>query len=256
MLKTYLKVAFRNLWKNRLYTSINIAGLSVGLAACVLIVLFVNDELSYDQHFEDSERMYRLTGAYNQGGEAKTYSALTTYPLMPVLAANFPEMEAPTRFAFWNSLVTREDQHIWQDHIMVTDSLVFDLFSFETVAGDPQKAMMEPYSIVLTERAAARHFQDEDPMGQALMINEAVFQVGAVVKDLPDNTHFQAEMFLPLSTGILWYGDWVHRLFNGTSHYLYFKLAKGVTPDDLQSRINTFLNENYETEGEPREYYV
>ena len=89
MLKTYLKVAFRNLWKNRLYTSINIAGLSVGLAACVLIVLFVNDELSYDKHFEDSERMYRLTGAYNQGGEAKTYSALTTYPLMPVLAANF-----------------------------------------------------------------------------------------------------------------------------------------------------------------------
>lgn len=254
MLKTYLKVALRNLWKNRLYTSINIAGLSVGLAACVLIVLFVRDELSYDQHFEDSERIYRVTGAYNQGGDSKTLSVSTTYPLMPVLAANFPEMEAATRMDFWSLLVSRGSQHIQQENIVLADSSFFDLFSFEVVAGDPATAIKEPNSIVLTENTVKRHFGEENGLGEVLRINDVDFKVAAIVKDLPTNTHFEAELFLPLNTAIEWYGPWVNRLFNGTSHYLYFKLAHGIEAGDLQSRINTFLNDKYSDSFDEHNY--
>lgn len=254
MLKTYFKVALRNLWKNRLYTSINIAGLSIGLAACVLIVLFVRDELSYDKHFEDSERIYRLTGSYNQGGDSKTLSAITSYPLMPVLTANFPEMESATRMTFWNLLVSRGTQHIQQENIVLADSAFFDLFSFEAIAGDPGATIKEPNSIVLTESTMRKHFGDENGLGEILRINDVDFKVGAVVKDLPANTHFEAELFLPLATAMDWYGDWVHILFNGTSHYLYFKLTEGVQPLDLQTRINTFLNENYENDIDVHNY--
>lgn len=254
MLRTYLKVAVRNLWKNRLYTVINVTGLSVGLAACLLIMLFVRDELSYDKHFENSERIYRLTGAYNQGDDAKTFSAVTTYELLPVLTANFPEMEAATRFDFWNVLVSKGDQHIWQDHIMVADSLVFDLFSIQAVAGDPHKAISEPTSLVLTESAVARHFQDEEPLGKVLRINEVDFKVAAIVKHLPENTHFEAEMFMPLSTAIQWYGTWVFDIFSGTSHYAYFRLAEGVNPSDLETRINAFLNKQYASNSDENQH--
>lgn len=254
MLRTYLKVAFRNLWKNRLYTSINIAGLSVGLAACVLIVLFVRDELSYDKHFDQSDQIYRITGAYNQGGDAKTYAAITTYPLMPLLTANFPEMESATRMDFWTLLVSRGAQHIQQQHIISADSSFFDLFSFEAVAGDPVAAMRAPNSVVLTETALARHFGDEEGFGKVLTINETDFKVAAIVKDMPSNTHFEAEMFLPIATTIQWYGDWVTVPFNGTSHYNYFRLAHGIQAADLEARMNAFLNENYGADHEEHQY--
>ncbi len=255
MLKNYFKIAIRNLLKNKLYSMINIGGLATGLSACVLIVLFVKHELSFDRHFEDSDRIYRLTGAYNQGGDAKTYSVSTTYPLLPVLAANFPELEAPTRFANLGAMISRGDQHINQDNVVTGDSTFFDLFSFEAISGDLTTALHQPNSVVMSETAVARHFGDEDPMGQVIRMNETDFKVTAVVRDLPDNTHFQAEVIIPMSNGILWYGDWVHRIFNGTSHYSYFRIAEGVSPTDLQGRINDFINSNYELES-PAEYSV
>ena len=256
MLKSYLKVALRNLWKNRLYTSINITGLSVGLAACVLIMLFVRDELSYDKHFEDSERIYRLTSASNQGGDAKTFLAITTYELLPVLTANFPEMEDAVRLDFWDVLVSRGEQHIWQENVMPADSLFFDLFSIETLAGDPKSAIGQPNTMIITESAAERHFQDDDPLGGVLRINEMDFQVAAIVKDLPSNTHFEAEMFIPMSNAIQWYGNWVYEIFSGTSHYNYFRLAEGVNPTDLEARINTFLTDKYESGPPTGDYFL
>ena len=255
MLKNYFKIAARNLMKNKLYSSINIIGLSVGLAACILILLFVRHELSFDKHFEDSERVYRLTGAYNQGGDAKTYSVTTTYPLLPILAANFPEMESATRFDNLSSNVNRGDQNIYQENMMIVDSTFFDLFSFQAVAGNLEGVLNDPNSIVMSESAAQRHFGEENPMNQVLRIQDNDFKVAAIVNDLPVNTHFEAEVFIPMSTGINWYGAWVTELFTGTSHYSYFKLAEGIDPSELETRINTFLNDNYES-NTPFEYYL
>ncbi|OEK00790.1 hypothetical protein BFP97_04380 [Roseivirga sp. 4D4] len=248
MLKNYLKIAIRNLLKNKLYSSINVAGLSVGLAACVLIVLFVRHELSFDKHFSNSEDIYRVTGAYNQGGDAKTYSATTTYPLLPLLQANFPEIETSARIDNFAANIEIGDRVIYQDEMLIVDSTFFDLFSFEAISGDLTNVLNEPNAIVLSEAAALTLFNKLDIINEVIRVQETDFKVAALVKDLPENTHFQAQIFIPMSTGIQWYGDWVHILFNGTSHYTYLQLAAGMDPSDVAQRINAFLNENYEQE--------
>ena len=255
MLINYFKIGIRNLVKNKLYSAINIMGLSVGLAACVLIALFVSNELSYDKHFKDSENIFRLTGVYNQGGDSKTYSVSTTFPLLPILAANFPEIEAPTRLDNFSSPIIRGDQQINQPNMLIVDSTFFKLFSFESVSGDLEKALDDPNTIVMSESAVKRHFGSEQALNQVVRIVDTDFRIGAIVKDLPDNTHFEAEVFIPMSKGIAWYGDWVHSLFNGTSHYSYFKIAPGTSIAELKARINDFLNTNYEEEI-PHQYDI
>ncbi len=253
MIKNYLKIAIRNLLKNKLYSSINVAGLSVGLAACVLIVLFVRHELSFDRHFSNSKDIYRVTGAYNQGGDAKTYSATTTYPLLPLLQANFPEIKTSARIDNFAANIEIGDRTIYQDEMLLVDSAFFDLFSFEAISGDLTNVLNEPNAIVLSETAAVTLFNKLDVISEVIRIQEIDFKVAALVKDLPENTHFQAQVFIPMSTGIQWYGDWVHILFNGTSHYTYLQLTAGMDPGDVAQRINTFLNENYEQET-PADY--
>lgn len=253
MFKNYLKIAIRNLFKNKLYSSINVAGLSVGLAACVLIVLFVKHELSFDKHFKNSQDIYRITGAYNQGGNAKTYSATTTYPLLPLLQANFPEIKTSARIDNFAANIEIGERVIYQDEMLLVDSTFFDLFSFETISGDLTEVLNEPNAIVLSESAALTLFNKLDAVNEIIRIQEVDFRVAALVRDLPKNTHFQAQIFIPMSTGIQWYGDWVHILFNGTSHYTYLQLEAGLDAGDVESRINDFLNANYEQDT-PFEY--
>jgi len=253
MIKNYLKIAFRNLLKNKLYSSINVVGLSVGLAACVLIVLFVRHELSFDKHFNNSEDIYRITGAYNQGGNAKTYSATTTYPLLPLLEANFPEIKTSARIDNFAANIEIGDRIIYQDEMLLVDSTFFDLFNFKAISGELSNVLNEPNAIVLSETAAVTLFNKLDVINEVIRIQEIDFKVAALVKDLPESTHFQAQVFIPMSTGIQWYGDWVHILFNGTSHYTYLQLTAGMDSEAFAQRINTFLNENYEQET-PADY--
>lgn len=255
MFKTYLKLALRNLWKNKLYSSINVAGLAIGLTVCLLIVLFVNDEMSYDKHFDDSEDIYRLTGAYNQGGNGRNYAATVSYPLMPVITDNFPEVEQASRIAISSGVVSNGDQHIWQEDVAYVDSTFFDLFSYQSIIGNHLDALDDPLAMVITESAAKVHFGEESPVGQTLRFGSVDFRVAAVVEDTPDNTHFNADIFLPVNTTLQWYGNYIHILFSGTSHVLYFRLANGVDSGELETRINTFLNENYERE-DPHQYSV
>ncbi len=255
MFKTYLKLALRNLWKNKLYSAINVAGLAIGLTACLLIVLFVNDEMSYDKHFEDSEQIYRLTGAYNQGGNGRNHAATVSYPLMPVITDNFPEVEQASRIAIFSGVVSNGDQHVWQEDVAYVDSTFFDVFSYQSVLGDHINALDDPLAIVITQSAAEVHFGDVNPIDQILRYGGVDFRVAAVVKNTPDNTHFNADMFIPVSTTLQWYGNYIHILFSGTSHLLYFKLANEADPKVLETRINTFLNQNYERD-DPHQYFV
>lgn len=248
MLKIYLKLALRNLVKNRLYSGINVIGLAAGMCAFTLIVLFVRDELVYDRHFDDSERIYRISGIYDQGGNSAVESAQTTYGLSPILQANFPEIEVITRMSFMSGLVTIGDQKLWQDDVALVDSSFFDLFSAQPILGQLKNALHEPNNVVLSARAATAHFGNENPIGRSLVFNDVTFNVAAVIEDLPDQTHFNAELFIPNQTAITWYGDWVHMLFAGTSHLAYFKLEEGIQSNDLELRINQFLDENYPAE--------
>jgi len=256
MLHIYLKLAIRNLIKNKLYSAINIVGLAVGLCAFTFILLFVNDELSYDKHFTDSDRIYRISGVYDQGGNANVLSAETTYGLAPILNANFPEMEVTARVDFMSGLVSVGDQRLWQDHVALVDSSFFDLFSVQLLKGYVNKALHEPTNVILSASAAQKHFGSENPIGQVLAFQDVEFKVAAVIDDLPEQTHFQAELFIPNQTAIAWYGDWVHMLFAGTSHLTYFRLEEGVEAASFEARINEFLTETYPPENRTRSFFL
>ncbi|MCH8959901.1 MAG: ABC transporter permease, partial [Bacteroidetes bacterium] len=189
MIKNYLKISLRNLQKHKGYAFINIFGLAIGLACCLLIVLFVRDELSYDRFHEKADRTYRIVRQERDLAPSVTPSAL----LGPALMETYPEVEHATRLirSWFAPLVSRDEDGFYEDRIFFTDAEFFNVFDFRLVRGDPDTVLSEPFSILLTETMARKYFGDEDPLGQTLTLNAShVFTVTGLLENPPRTTHF------------------------------------------------------------------
>lgn len=201
MLRNYLAVALRNLWKNKFYSVINILGLAAGLACFIFIFIYVRDELSYDRYHEKADRTYRV----NFEGYAFQQDlnfAVVGAQLGPVILEDYPEVEQQCRFRQRGAYTVRyEDQSYREEDWIFADSTLFDVFSFELVQGDPQKALAEPNTIVMTEEQARKYFGAENPLGKSLRVdNDHLYRVTGVMKEMPKNTHFNFNMIASLST--------------------------------------------------------
>ncbi|ELR68951.1 putative ABC transporter permease [Fulvivirga imtechensis AK7] len=194
MLKNYFKIAIRNLLKQFGYSFINIFGLAVGIACCLLLSLYILDEQSYDKFHKHADHIYRVNTVYNYGGTSgKIYNTPTA--LLPNTLREFSEVKTGTRLfdvsMFSPVVVQREDKLFQESDFLYADSSFFDVFSFQWVKGDPARALVTPYSVVLTEYVAKKYFGDEDPLGKLLKINNARdYQVTGVILDVPHNSHF------------------------------------------------------------------
>lgn len=202
MLKNYLKVSIRSLVKHRAYSFINILGLTVGVACCLVIYLFVRHELSYDRFHEQADNIYRLTVDWtSQTSDFK--NALSSAPMGPAVQSDFPDVLGMVRFKPEEKkvLVRYEDKRFYTDHnrFMYADPSVFSIFSFRLIGGDPTSALAEPNTIVLTESMARKYFDEEDPVGNILQIDErANFLVTGVMEDVPPNAHFHFDFLTSL----------------------------------------------------------
>lgn len=195
MYSNYLKVAFRNLFRNKFYSLLNISGLAIGIACCILIMLFVIDELSYDSHFEKSDRTYRLTmsGALNGSafdlvvvGPAVGQAMLNDYPEV-VQFGRFRGSGSP--FIRYGENVFKEEKFVWADHA------ILDIFDMDLILGDPETALKNPKSLVMSETAAKKYFGNEDPIGKTIEFRSAKdYKVTGVFTDLPKNTHFDFDV--------------------------------------------------------------
>jgi putative ABC transport system permease protein len=242
MFRTNLKIAQRNLLKNRLYTAINLVGLSVSLAICILITLFVRNELSFDKYLPESDNIYRIVGNYSQGGDSRVSSAATSYMLQPLLESNMKEgaigVNAMVRVDIHQELVTIDgDRHYMEPNVVFADSTFFKVFAFPFVAGDPSSALDDPGSVVLDQTTAQKYFGDSNPIGQSVSIRDKHFTVSGVIAGIPDNTHFDGQLFFPMSGVSHWYQEWVRNDFSGTSLLTYFKADAGFVPSDLDTLI-------------------
>ncbi len=194
MFRNYLKTAFRNIRRQKGYAAINIIGLSTGLAAFILIMLWVINELSYNRNNENFHRIYRFV-------QEQQYSTgpLTT-PCMPApLAADvksdFPEFEDLFRY-YTISGVLSVGENKFADEITMADSGLFNVFSFGFIAGNPQDAM-QPYTVILTEKGAQKYFGDENPMGKVIRMNDDInFRVNGIIEDPPENSSFTGEIYM------------------------------------------------------------
>jgi putative ABC transport system permease protein len=234
MLKNYFTVAIRNLRKHSFYSFINVAGLSIGLAICFIIILFVINEISYDKHFTNADRIYRVKSEINFGGNH--YNMLFCPPVMAgTLAADYPEVEAAIRFRQRGSyLVKRNIDNTKEDHVIWTDKDFFKVFGIPVIAGNAETALAEPNSIAISETIAQKYFPDENALGQTLILdNKMNMKITAIYKTLPTNTHFHFDILIAME-GLeeakreVWYSN---------NFQTYILLRQGADAKQLESKF-------------------
>lgn len=204
MLQNYLKTAFRNLTRNKIFALINILGLAIGMTCCFLIVLFVKDELSYDQFQDKYERIYRLKYLPKFAGEGMELARIPP-PVSPLLTDYFPEIEQAARFYNRSASIEvpaktegEENKQYEEDRVFFADSTLVDIFTFQFTKGNPETALDNPFSIVIAESIAEKYFGEENPMGKTiLMSGQYAFKVTGVFEDYPDNSHVHFELVAP-----------------------------------------------------------
>ncbi|MDB5242172.1 MAG: hypothetical protein JWP57_2797 [Spirosoma sp.] len=256
MLTSYLKITFRNLWKAKGYTAINIIGLAIGMACCLVIFLFVWDELHYDRFHTKADRIYRIVNQLSLDGR-QLKMARTPPAYGPALKRTFPAVEQSVRIFEFGSkeLVRYADKKFTEPDILLADSSFFDIFSFPLVQGDPIRALQGPNSLVLTQTTAHKYFGSQNPMGKLLTVSENLkFRVTGVMKDIPTQSHLKATMVGSFGAlrGIVEpkrLESWGWQQF-----YTYIVLAKNQSPGPLQSSLPAFLKRNAPTEAHGNDY--
>ena len=198
MWKNYINTVLRGIWKYKTYSAINIMGLAIGIACCLLILLYVQYEFSYDRYHENTDRIYRVSlHGVLAGNEIN--SVTTPYPMAATLAREFPEVESATRFRpfFLDMLVSLGDTAYQEKQIYHADQGFFDVFSYEFLAGDSSTALIQPNSMVVTESIANKYFPESEALGRSLTFNnDREYLITGVIEDVPDNSHFHPEFLV------------------------------------------------------------
>jgi putative ABC transport system permease protein len=248
MLKNYLKIAFRNLRKHKLYAAINVTGLAVGLACCLLILLFVRDELSYDQFHANADRIYRVEMEVQGSDEVERWD-VTLFSVATNLPEAVPGVEDIVRVQPASRPLmarTGTETRFYEDHVISTEPAFFDIFDFELVQGTAV-ALAQPNTVILSESAAARYFPGEDPVGQHITEYEQWssdskdYEVVGVMADMPHNVHFRADFLLSMATKLPEYGARIDEVIANT----YVLLNVDQSPAAFEARLPDFVQNTF-----------
>ncbi len=239
MIKNYFKTAFRSLLKNKGFTAINVFGLTLGIATCLLIVFYVLDELSYDRFNEKADRIYRVNNDIKFGG-SENFFAIAPAPAAMSLKADFPEIEQAARIfsGGTNVRVRKGDKFVQEDRVLYADSTLFSIFTFPMIQGNPATALVAPGSMVINERTAMKYFNRTDVVGQSLTVDDGtVFKITGVIRDIPIQSHFNADIFISMAGR----ADSREDAWLGNNYYTYVLLRPGASPAALQAKFPAFL---------------
>jgi putative ABC transport system permease protein len=239
MFKNYIKIAIRNLWKNKAFSAINIFGLASGLAICLLILFYVNNELGYDQYNTKSDRIYRVDGDLQFGGNHFVL-AQSPDPLGPTLKQDFPQVEQYVRFRDHGGIMVKKgNENVEENKVIYTDSTLFSVFTLPMIQGDPSTALVQPNSVVITESTAKKYFNSTDVVGKTMIIGDTGnYKITGVIKDIPKQSHFHYDFFISMYGQLSSYeiNQWTSNNFN-----TYIVLKKGTNADQLSSQLNGFV---------------
>jgi putative ABC transport system permease protein len=239
MIKNYLKVALRNLWKNKGFSAINIFGLASGLSICLLILFYVTNELGYDQYNVKSDRIYRVDGDLLFGGNHFDL-AQAPDPMGAELKANFPQVEQYVRFRDHGGIMVKKgNQNIEEDKVILADSTVFSVFSLPMIAGNPSEALKQPNSVVITESIAKKYFNSTEAVGKTMIFGDTgYYKITGVIKDIPKQSHFHYDFFISMYGQLRPYeiNQWASNNFN-----TYVVLKKGVDEKQFSKLLDPFV---------------
>lgn len=210
MLKNLLKIGIRNIVKEKTYSAINILGLTIGITCSLFLLMYILDELSYDRYHKNADNIYRVVSNIKEPDNAFTWS-VAQIPMAEELRHNYPEVKNAVRFfGTGRNLYKNGDKQFYEEDFYLADSTVFDMFTYEFIAGDPATSLDNPFSLVLTENIAKKYFAGaEMSLGQSLQnVRGEEFKVTAVMKDVPLNSHFRFDALVSRNSDPGYDGDW------------------------------------------------
>jgi putative ABC transport system permease protein len=241
MIKNYIKIALRNFRRNKVYSLINVAGFAAGMACCLLILVYIRHELSYDRYHKDGERICRIV----QDIRTKTANRVFA-PISPMVAttlkAEYPQVENAARVLTTSSrLVRREEKLFYEDRFMYADQELLDVLTIPFIRGNPREALTRPQTLVISERTALKYFGHDDPLGKTLEINQQEYEITGVAADPPANTHLKYDLIASMETLAEWeeMTNWYSTMF-----YTYLKLRPGVNVDDFSQQVSRLADKH------------
>jgi putative ABC transport system permease protein len=248
MIKNYLLSLYRNFSRNKFYTILNIAGLSLGIAAAIFILIYIQDELSYDKYNEKHERIYRIESDFTVGGKHDRF-AIVPVPMGPALKLEFPEVEEFCRiYEAGNTLFRARDKEYYEDYFYFSDSTIFDIFTYEMLMGDPKTCLTEPKTIVLTEKIAKKYFGNDNPLGEILTSGRGTsYKITGVMKNQPSNSHLKFDalisgMSIAADVGIDEFNSMEPGRFWNIGVYTYILLKENSSMQSIHEKFAPFYD--------------
>lgn len=202
MIKNYFKIAWRNLWKNTTATLINIIGLTTGLTCCLLMVLYMQHELSYDKFITNHDRIVRVIMEYSFNDGKLNKGNYTSTKVFPALKKSFPEVEDGVRMAHYSRIVKYGEKIFNEENFYFADSSFFRMFSFRLLKGNANSVLEAPKQVVLSETTARKYFGSEDPVGKTILISstQEPYQITGVAEDCPSNSQIKFDFLASFSS--------------------------------------------------------
>lgn len=242
MIRTYLKIAIRNLWKNKTFTFINLAGLTIGLTCCLLMVLYIQHELSYDKFQKNADRIVRVTMEYSFNGGELNKIPVTSTKVMPAFRKAFPEVEEGVRISGGNPVLVKYGEKVFNEpKFLFADSTFFTVFpSFELVKGSGDQVLKAPYMVVVSESAAKKYFGDENPVGKTVQLGslQKNYLITGVSKDCPSNSQIRFDFLASFSS----LGPAQEESYFNANYTTYLLLTDNQAIDRLQQKIPDFMS--------------
>jgi putative ABC transport system permease protein len=239
MIKNYLKVAIRNLLRHKGYAFTNILGLAVGIAASVLIFLYITNEMSYDKFHEKADRTYRLKADWSNQGDSRIHQLGTPFILAQTIREKYPQVEYITQLSgpVGDVIIRYKDTAFKETDVFCAEPSFFDVFSFPLLKGNPETSLRDPHMMVMTQSLAKKYFGDEDPLGKTIEMmatgEKEFFKITGVMEDIPENSHFRFDMLISMKTvfpepslGWTW-----------NNYVTYVTLQEGVTQGLMEEKL-------------------
>ena len=253
MFRNYLKVGIRNILSQKLYSFINVFGLAVGMAATILIVLYVQNELSYDQYHEKSDRIYRISREWlNDSGESSLHLGHVAPPFGPLLKNDFEGIvQNAIRFnSGGNPLMVSGDKQFEEERFFWAEADLFEVFSWKLLKGDPKTALTEPNTIILTQSAADKYFGAEEPLNKSIIFKnfgvEVEMKVTGIIEDTPANSHFQFDMLASFVTLENFFGrENMMQNFGSNNYATYLMFPEDYNLAEFQAQLPAFIDKHF-----------
>jgi len=239
MIRNFIITAFRSLFKQKSYFFINTLGLAIGLTSFIFISMYVLHELSYDRFHSKAEHIYRIKVSGQMAGQEMD-QAITAAPMARALIDDYPEVENAVRIADFNAwLISYKEKRFNEDGVLFADSTFFDFFDFKLIRGNPEKALTEPQSIILSEESAKRYFGNEDPIGKRLSVEQDTnfYTVTGIIQNCPANSHFHYDMIASMNS--------IRQSFNNFwvdhNYYTYILVKEGTDLKEFEEKLQTMV---------------